>query len=751
MKNYFILLVMMLFSATGFAVTITESAGWFETVWVKWLPVDGAQSYNVYFSGAGVTDKKIDDNLIRSYGDYLRADIPGLKPGSYTVRVAAVINNQEVEAATTTSITAMAHDRSGFAFSNNRVPGAYKADGSPKDNAVIIYLTNNNKNTISMEVTGANSNPCVGIQAILDGFKKGKDTRPLIVRVVGQITDPAELYNGDMVIENKNNANSFITIEGIGDDAVIDGWGIRIKNACNIEIRNLGIMNVDSGEGDNIGLQQDNEYIWVHHIDMFYGHAGSDADQIKGDGALDCKGSTYVTFSYNHFWDAGKACLLGLNERTTSGLYITYHHNWFDHSDSRHPRVRYFSAHVYNNYYDGNSKYGVGSTLGSSVFVERNYFRNCKYPMMISMQGTDVFDASKNTNDYNNMPTFSNEDGGIIKAFDNYIEGAKRFVNYGNTAFPNPTVDFDAYVVSTRNETVPETVISYEGNNKYNNFDTDNSIMYAYVAESPQQAKTTVEHYAGRIDGGDLKWTFDNGVDDASYAVNTGLKQAVTNYKTKLVSIQNDSNNGGTTDPDPEEPDVPVNPGDMEHNFTVSGTSSTFYTITGNLSTSKGTVTYNGLTLTKCLKMESSTQITFTLEQSGTLILVFNDNFNGKVKIDRVSNTATNGIVVDTLSAGDHTITKDDSTNLFYMNISVSTSTEKITATNYTIVQQGSQLQVSGGETINRIEIYTISGILVKRVESNCNNINIADMTNGVYIIKIYDGKQGYTSKFMKR
>ena len=112
-------------------------------------------------------------------------------------------------------------------------------------------------------------------------------------------------------------------------------------------------MLCDSDEGDDVGLQQGNDHIWVHNCDMFYGNAGGDADQAKGDGALDCKKSTYVTFSYNHFWDNGKCNLLGLSEGTTEGLYITYHHNWYDHSDSRHPRVRYYSAHVYNNYYDG--------------------------------------------------------------------------------------------------------------------------------------------------------------------------------------------------------------------------------------------------------------------------------------------------------------------------------------------------------------------------------------------------------------
>ena len=93
----------------------------------------------------------------------------------------------------------------------------------------------------------------------------------------------------------------------------------------NLEIRNIGVMLVDSSEGDNITLQQGNDHVWVHNCDLFYGMAGSDADQAKGDGALDCKKSTYITFSYNHFWDSGKCNLLGLSEDTTDGLYITYH------------------------------------------------------------------------------------------------------------------------------------------------------------------------------------------------------------------------------------------------------------------------------------------------------------------------------------------------------------------------------------------------------------------------------------------
>ncbi len=653
-------------------VTITESGGWLESAYVKWDLIEDVDSFNVYYSGEGYTDQKIDDQLIRQYDSYYRADIPGLEAGTYTIKVAPIIDDEEGTATETGSITVLAHDRTGFAFSNGYVPGAYKADGTPKSDAVVLYITENTKNTVSLEVTGASSNPCVGLQAILDGFKKGDDDRPLIIRLVGQITDLDEMSKGDIVIENDNNSSSYITLEGIGDDATADGWGIRLKNASNVEIRNIGIMNCDSDEGDDVGLQQNNEYIWVHNCDFFYGDAGSDSDQAKGDGALDCKKSTYVTFSYNHFWDNGKCNLLGLSEDTTEGLYITYHHNWYDHSDSRHPRVRFYSAHVYNNYYDGNAKYGVGSTEGSSVFVEGNYFRNCKYPMLISMQGSDVYGDSDGT--------FSDEDGGIIKAYNNYMTGQTRFVAYGDDDFTDidPTVQFDAVVVENQSDLIDDSEVeSYQGGNTYNNFDTDDDIMYSYTAQEPEDAKETVITYAGRVTGGDFTYEFDNSTADESYAVDEDLKEALTSYATSLVYIQGDGDATGdaVSDDDDDDDDsdsdttTTITEGDEIHNFTVSGLESTFYDITGNLSDSKGTVYYGDLTLTTCLKIESSTSISFSTTEESTLVLVFNDDFSDGIKIDGTSYDATDGLLSMTLDSGSHEITKDNSANLYYISV----------------------------------------------------------------------------------
>lgn len=104
-------------------------------------------------------------------------------------------------------------------------------------------------------------------------------------------------------------------------------------------------------------------------------------------------------------------------------------------------------------------------------------------------------------------------------------------------------------------------------------------------------------------------------------------------------------------------------------NFTESGLNSDYFTISGNLSTIKGTVVYNNLTLTTALKIEASTSISFTTSTESTLTLVFNDDCNKKIKIDGDKYSISNGILEMDLASGAHTISKADSINLFYMSV----------------------------------------------------------------------------------
>lgn len=825
-KRLLLLLVFTTMFVQAQTVNITQAIPWLESAYITWDPINGVDSYNVYYTGGGYTNQLIDTQLIRSYGTYFRADILGLEAGSYTFKVVPVIAGVEGTETSTNPVTVLAHDRNGFAHSNGKIPGAYNLNGTLKTNAVVLYITEATKNTISLTVTGANSNPCVGLQTILDGFKKGFDNRPLAVRLIGNITDLNYMLNGDLVIENNNNANGSITFEGIGSDALANGWGLRIKKGSNIEVRNLGFMLTDASEGDNISLQQDNNYIWVHNCDLFYGSPGSASDQEKGDGALDCKKSTYITFSYNHFWDSGKSCLLGLSENTTTDLYITYHHNWFDHSDSRHPRVRYFSAHVYNNYFDGNSKYGAGSTLGSSIFMEGNYFRNTKYPMLISKQGSDVLNGSAGT--------FSNEDGGFIKAYDNFMIGQTSFLPYNLSTNP---VQFDAYVATNRSEIISNSIVSFQGGNAYNNFDTNVALyINSLVADDPTTARDKSMQYSGRVSGGDITYTFTNSVDDTSYAVNTGLMTLLTSYTSQLVYVQGiisasgstqtlliPNNNDqtvltgnaispmvfswGGTATDVTVTNLPVsgitfvkdlpnktitisgtpnadvsftvttigssgsplsgtgsitvtdasNLGDEIHNFTASVLTSSFYTFTAaNMNSTAGSTTFEGLTLTARLKIESSTTISYTTPAVSTLTLVFDPTFNGTIKVDNVSYTANAGLVtIPSISAGNHTITKGSVANLYYIKTAYTTlNTSTFKKVNLLLFPNpvSNELHISNVENleIDKIDIYDMTGRLIKNFEGNTKTIDMSSLTSGNYFIKVHTSEGISTEKIIK-
>ncbi|WP_294429408.1 right-handed parallel beta-helix repeat-containing protein [uncultured Treponema sp.] len=410
------------------SVNIVKGEGWLNSAYVIFEQVDGA-SYKVLCD-----DKEIDESLIRYYNEYVyyeqseseslqvswtkktlskvvRADALGLAAGEHTIKVAAV-SGGTTSAYSSATMKVVDHDRSGFAFTSSDTPGAYKADGTLKDGAIVIYVTGDTAKTVSYSSSGKKAATYTGLQDILSETSLKNLSVPLDIRIVGTISKDQmdSLGSSAEGLQIKSTTASGITIEGVGHDAAISGFGFLIREAKYVEVSNLGIYNFMD---DGVSIDTNNSYLWIHNNDISYGGKGSDADQAKGDGSLDLKKSTYSTLSYNHFWDSGKCNLLDASEHASGGSnYLSYHHNWYDHSDSRHPRIRNASAvHVYNNYYDGNAKYGVGITTGASALVEGNFFRDANDPMMSSKQGTDATGAG----------TFSGEDGGIIKAWNNFI------------------------------------------------------------------------------------------------------------------------------------------------------------------------------------------------------------------------------------------------------------------------------------------------------------------------------------------
>ena len=518
----------------GEEVQIVEAKGSMENASLIWKKSADTDAYNVYYkvAGANVAEyQQVDNALIRQYSDTYRVDIPGLAEGKYDIKVVPVTNQQlELEKAAMRTVQVEQHVREGFAFSKQSENGGIASggynneDGTVPENAQILYVTKENINTIQLEVITnekGTTTLCTGLADILKKREKGIDTTPLIIRMIGTIrSEDVTGLNSNGYLQVKGCIN--VTLEGIGEDATLYGFGVLVRNCLNVEVRNLGFMKFTD---DALSLDTNNRNIWVHNNDFFYGSAGSDSDQAKGDGSCDIKGkSTYVTIAYNHFYDSGKSSLCGMSD--TEEFFVSYHHNWFDHSDSRHPRIRVGTVHIYNNYFDGNAKYGVGVTKGSSAFVEKNVFRNCKYPMMSSMQGTDIATGDG---------TFSSEDGGMIKAYDNQISGESAIVYAQDDA-----TQFDAYKASSREEQVPDTYKTVQGGTIYNNFDTSDS-MYAYTPTEVSDVAQEVMAKAGRISGGDFKWEFDDAIDDSDYGINQELMDAINAYQTTMVLVGGNS------------------------------------------------------------------------------------------------------------------------------------------------------------------------------------------------------------------
>ena len=667
-------------------IQITEAKGWQESAYLKWAPFEGASSYNVY-----VDDKKIDAQLIRQYASYYRADVLGLKAGTYSVKVVPVnAEGTEITGANTASnLVVKSYNREGFAHFKYDGVGAYNNDGTLKAGAKVLYITAKTAKTVSTTVNTGKLETITGLQAIIDAYQKGEDTTPIVFRIIGKVSlsdlDKISSSAEGLQIKGKG-AHSVMnmTFEGVGDDATVYGFGFLLRNTKSVEFRNFAIMRCLD---DAMSLDTDNSHVWIHNMDLFYGKKGGAADQAKGDGTVDIKGdSQYITVAYNRFWDNGKASMCGMTSESGPN-YITYHHNWFDHSDSRMARIRTMSVHMYNNYYLHNDVYGVGATSGSSVFMESNYFDATKRPIMSSLQGTDAKGDG----------TFSGEKGGLIKAYGNVF--ANKPDNFSYIPYAENNTSFDAYEVSDPSEQVPASVKTLVGGTSYNNFDTNSSLMYAYAADKAEDVPSIVEGFygAGRLNHGDIDFV----IPDETVVTNghqqpwPALASILDAYTSGVVKVFGESNatgeggsaEGGSTGGSGEggstggstggttEGDSTVTPieGTVLVTFTDSKPSSSIVTVSGNYATNKGTATIDGTSYSTCVKMESATNILVTVDKKVTMTLYFSSaDTKTNAKIDGKKPAEVNAVIDSTaktmtvtLDAGSHTITKQDTCNLF--------------------------------------------------------------------------------------
>ncbi|HWS34533.1 MAG TPA: family 16 glycoside hydrolase [Actinoplanes sp.] len=228
--------------------------------------------------------------------------------------------------------------------------------------------------------TGGAGGPTVQADTAAELLQSIATPGPLTVCVLGTITLPAGMYD---VTSDKS-------IVGVGATAGITGGGFNIglpvstsepsDPVHNVIIQNLSFRNASD---DSINVQMYSHHVWIDHNDLAQGY----------DGLIDIKrGSSLVTVSWNHTHQHTKNMLLGHDDdnaaQDTGRLKVTYHHNWFDRTPQRNPRVRFGEpVHVYNNYYVYNTDTGVACQANAGCVVEGNYFEDVEEPVTDTYAG----------------------------------------------------------------------------------------------------------------------------------------------------------------------------------------------------------------------------------------------------------------------------------------------------------------------------------------------------------------------------
>ncbi len=277
-------------------LNVIECVGANEAVYVKISVADGYEvnDYKVYYL-LNNEYVKVDSQLVRKISgdsEYIRADIVGLAAGKYTIKV------ELGDATTTRNVMVSAQDRSGYAhFNYEEGVGAYNNDGTLKANAVVVYVNESNKNTVTTKIgsstkTGlanilkAATNASIPVDVRILGTIGAATWKPLTVASYSAATtstvkgangqylalqsyDESDLIRGGFNELNTTNYSKLeglsnkikydsskkefdsyynmldisnaknVTVEGIGDDARIFQWGFTWKSCTSIEVKNL--------------------------------------------------------------------------------------------------------------------------------------------------------------------------------------------------------------------------------------------------------------------------------------------------------------------------------------------------------------------------------------------------------------------------------------------------------------------------------------------------------------------------------
>ena len=516
--------------ASGASLTdnnFSSVGGFNESIYAQITGIKDADVTGVSYTGtsSGTLTGQDLEYLVRDKNNGVRVDIPGVTPGTYTLTVTT--KNGTI---TKSGITVDAQDRSGYAhFNYTDGVGAYNDDGTLKNNAIVLYVTDENKNDVTLTYGGVTVKGIGNIlnsvgkacgeaghetdcKKVSDGktyYAKGNTNQgiieklaeagiPLDIRFIGTVSDSGLYKRGTFDLKSNSglidgltayDSNDFggsdgdnghmariksgkdITLEGIGTDAVIDGWGFHYMSESakpdlgkSFEVRNLTFINTPEDAIGMEGVQEKAnvssdisasvERCWIHNNEFYCPDVSSPAesDKSEGDGSVDFKRGQYFTCSYNYFEGCHKTNLVGSSDASLQ-FNLTYHHNYWKLCKARGPLTRNANVHMYNNIFEGQTDYAMNVRVNAYIFSEYN-----------------LFYMSKN-------PQRDDTDAGVIKSY--------------NDSFSSCIGSMDGVKVTDKSQTVDNKCRFAARNIDYSKFDTDSNLSYIPTGDYQLQTSIT--------------------------------------------------------------------------------------------------------------------------------------------------------------------------------------------------------------------------------------------------------------------
>ncbi len=534
-----------------------------------------AANYKVYYKKTSESAyTSVDSNLVRIGTSAGRADIIALTPGTYEIKLEAGSVIEE-----TVTVEVSADDRSGYAhFNYTDGIGAYNNDGTLKANAVVVYVTDATKNTVSAKIGNKTYTGLVEIIKACTDKKYALD-----IRIVGEIQTTqwnAKSHGTGNTAARQNNLENLFnyTSNSSGWDEKSSGNYSRLYED-QIIAKGINSMSNDLAKGitqlkglttfvtrakktNENGIYEYDSYFNMLDVSGGYNITiegiGSDAAifqwgfafkmcnsiEVKNirfynytEDAVGFEGKSNSDLDYGHYWIHNCTFDIGVNNWD-----VTYEADKGDgdgSTDIKYCHNETISYCQYNHTHKTNLIGSSDSSLQYNITLHHNYYNECGSRMPLVRQS--------NIHIYNNYYYKSTSycssvrAGAFVFAENNYYDQAKNPYENKNSSIkafnnvynniPNLSSGYTkGNTVTSRTESLTGPTCKPDGSTDYTNFDTNPVLFYYKNGKSDVSVLLGAEKIPAycKAYSGTLKGAFKGGSDNNNNQGSTNTPEAET-------------------------------------------------------------------------------------------------------------------------------------------------------------------------------------------------------------------------------